>query len=220
MRRIRLLFTKTGRAKYISHLDLMRTFQRVFLRAGIRLRHTEGFNPHPYMVFALPLPVGCESICELLDFDLPDDTDLDTLPQLLNGTMPEGIAALKAYEPNTKFTDIAFLEIEGVLVYDDGASDSLPESLTSLFQGKELIIPKKTKKGIADTDILPSVSEIAFTVGRRDEIHLKAVITAQNPSLNPDYLIAAVGAHLPACMPQFASFKRLEVLDRTKNVFR
>ncbi len=71
MRRTRLLFSKTGRARYISHLDLMRTFQRVFLRAGIRLRHTEGFNPHPYMVFALPLPVGCESDCELLDFDLP-----------------------------------------------------------------------------------------------------------------------------------------------------
>lgn len=198
----------------------MRTFQRVFLRAGIRLRHTEGFNPHPYMVFALPLPVGCESICELLDFDLPDDTDLDNLPELLNRTLPEGITAIKAYEPQTKFADIVFLEIEGVLYYDDGASESLAENLSSLFHEKELVVPKKTKKGTADTDILPCVSEINFAVSHHDAIRMNAVITAQNPSLNPHYLIDAVAVHLPDCMPQYASFKRLEVLGRTKCVFR
>ena len=49
----RLLFSKTGRAKYISHLDLMRTFQRAFARAGIQIKHTEGFNPHPFVSIAL-----------------------------------------------------------------------------------------------------------------------------------------------------------------------
>lgn len=198
----------------------MRTFQRVFLRAGIRLRHTEGFNPHPYMVFALPLPVGCDSICELLDFDLPDEIDLDNLPDLLNRTMPEGIMAEKAYEPQTKFADIAFLKIEGVLDYDNGVSEDLVESLSSLFHEKELVIPKKTKKGIVDTDILPCISEIDFAVCNHDTIRMNAVITAQNPSLNPNYLIDAIGAHLPACMPQYASLIRLEVLNRTKCVFR
>ena len=51
----RLLFTKTGRARYISHLDLMRTFQRAFARARIPIKHTEGFNPHPFVSIALPL---------------------------------------------------------------------------------------------------------------------------------------------------------------------
>ena len=64
----RLLFSKTGRAKYISHLDLMRTFQRAFFRSGIQIRHTEGFNPHPFVSIALPLSVGYSSQCEILEF--------------------------------------------------------------------------------------------------------------------------------------------------------
>ena len=59
----RLLFSKTGRAKYISHLDLMRTFQRAFARAKIAIKHTEGFHPHPFVSIALPLSVGYSSQC-------------------------------------------------------------------------------------------------------------------------------------------------------------
>ena len=59
----RIQFIKTGRARYISHLDLMRTFQRAFLRAGLHVKHTEGFNPHAYVSIALPLSVGFSSHC-------------------------------------------------------------------------------------------------------------------------------------------------------------
>ena len=53
----RILFTKSGTAKYISHLDLMHTMERAFLRAGITIRHTAGFHPHPYVSIPLPLPL-------------------------------------------------------------------------------------------------------------------------------------------------------------------
>ena len=66
----RLLFEKVGRSVWISHLDLMRLFQRAFKRAGLKLKHTQGFNPRPSVSIALPLSVGVESECELLDFDL------------------------------------------------------------------------------------------------------------------------------------------------------
>ena len=66
----RLLFEKTGNAIWMSHLDLMRLFQRAFKRAGLPLTHTQGFNPRPSVSIALPLSVGVESVCELLDFDL------------------------------------------------------------------------------------------------------------------------------------------------------
>ena len=70
----RLLFSKTGRAKYISHLDLMRTFQRAFARAKIAIKHTEGFHPHPFVSIALPLSVGYSSQCEILEFGLLEGT--------------------------------------------------------------------------------------------------------------------------------------------------
>ena len=60
MDKMRLRFEKTGRAIYISHLDMMRTMQRVFARAGLELKYSEGFNPHPQISIALPLSVGTE----------------------------------------------------------------------------------------------------------------------------------------------------------------
>ena len=64
---IRFEFTKKDGLKYISHLDLQRAVSRIIKRSGIPIRYTEGFNPHQKMVFALPLSVGSESECELLD---------------------------------------------------------------------------------------------------------------------------------------------------------
>jgi radical SAM-linked protein len=220
MLRTRLLFSKTGRARYISHLDLMRTFQRVFVRAGVRLRHTEGFNPHPYMNFALPLSVGIESSCELLDFDLEDDWDLTALPELLNKTMPEGIKAIKAYRPDSKFTEIKWLEIEGHLVYDKGAGPDTVSALEALFGREELVISKKTKKGCTDTDIKPSIFRLSVSKKSADELRMNAVISAQNPSLNPDHLIAAIHSLLPTAAPDFAAFCRTELYDGSHQIYR
>ena len=89
MEDLRLRFTKTGRAVYISHLDLMRTVQRSFVRAGLRLKHSEGFNPHPQLVFALPLSVGMASECELLDFKLDELACVSEIPYLLNRALPD-----------------------------------------------------------------------------------------------------------------------------------
>jgi len=97
----------------------MRTVQRVFARAGVGIRHTEGFNPHAYVSVALPLSVGVESVCELLDFEVVDGTPLATLPELLNANLPEGIAVLDAYEAETKLKDIAFLRVRGTFTYDN-----------------------------------------------------------------------------------------------------
>ena len=98
MDKLRLKFSKTGRAVYISHLDLMRTMQRVFSRAGVPLKYSEGFNPHAKISIILPLTVGTASLCEYMDFALAEDRDLAALPETLNAYMPEGIRALEAYE--------------------------------------------------------------------------------------------------------------------------
>ena len=98
MAKLRLQFRKEGRAVYISHLDLLRTFQRVFLREGLVLRHSQGFHPHPLLSFALPLPVGQASDCELLDFETDGQLELAGLPENLNRYMPEGIVAVDCWE--------------------------------------------------------------------------------------------------------------------------
>ena len=74
MRCVRIWFAKEGKVKYISHLDVMRCMSRAVRRARLPLWYTEGFNPHPQLVFALPLSVGMASECELLDFKLDEFT--------------------------------------------------------------------------------------------------------------------------------------------------
>ena len=99
----RALFEKTGNAVWMSHLDLMRLFQRAFKRAGLRLKHTQGFNPRPSVSIALPMSVGVESACELLDFDLEGQTvSCDEIREKLNTALVEGVRVRDVYEDGGK----------------------------------------------------------------------------------------------------------------------
>lgn len=115
MDKLRLRFKKTGRAIYISHLDLMSTIQRAFSRAELPLKYSEGFNPRPQISIALPLSVGTGSLCEILDFKLKDDTDLEELPARLTAVLPEGIEIIEAYEPTRKASAIKWLEVGALM---------------------------------------------------------------------------------------------------------
>ena len=133
MTKFRLRFSKTGRAVYISHLDLMRTIQRAFLRAGYPLKYSEGFNPHAIISILLPLSVGTASKCELMDFTLAADTDMSSLPEILTQAMPEGITALEAYLVERKGKELKWLEVEGVLEYDNRSESELAVLAEKLY---------------------------------------------------------------------------------------
>jgi len=216
----RLLFRKEGLEKYISHLDLMRTMQRAFVRAEIPIRHSEGFNPHPKMVFALPLSVGCESGCELLDVDLLADPELAVLPERLNCVLPAGIEVESAYVPERKFREIAWLAIHGELIYDTGTAETRGSELESFFRAPSLIIEKKGKRGAVELDIRPGIRELRWKSGGQGQIALDAVLSAQEPAINPDFLIRALQQNAPSLAPDFAAFRRTELFDKDMQVFR
>ena len=123
----RLMFEKCGNAVWISHLDLMRLFQRAFKRAGLPLKHTQGFNPRPSVSIALPLSVGAESKCELLDFEL-DTSELITNAQIvsrLNRTLVAGVKVIDCYDDGGKLRDLAYLHCQLKLEYDNGCDDAI-----------------------------------------------------------------------------------------------
>jgi len=184
---------------YISHLDLMRTMQRAFPRAGVAIRHTEGFNPHAYISVALPLSLGMESGCELLDFEVIDGTPLADLPALLTAKMPEGIAVSEAYEAERKVKDIAWLRLAGVLEYDTLADTSdMAERLAAFFgQGSILATKLTKKKEETQVDIAPLIREISFASDGVHRIRMDAVVAAQNPSLNPSLMLDALRQNAP-----------------------
>lgn len=220
MSKLRLLFEKDGTARYISHLDLMRTFQRLFLRGGMFIKHSKGFHPHPVMSIVLPLPVGQSSCCELLDFETEHEIDLQALPALLNEGCPEGLRVLEAYEAVRPVRELACVAADVSLLYDNGVPDGAAAALTALFARPMLTIQKKTKhKSMTDVDIIPLIREIVFEEGT-EEIAVKMVVSAQNPGLNPGLIGAAIEKELPELAPDFVTVRRTAVLDADGNVFR
>ena len=219
MDKLRLRFEKTGRAVYISHLDLMQTMQRAFFRAGLPLRYSEGFNPHPLISIALPLSVGTASECELMDFRLKEDTDLLTIPARLTAEMPEGIEILEAYEFTRKAAELKWLRVRGVFEYDERDAASLLPALQDFFASDSIVITRKTKRGEGESDIRPAIREISFSSEGNDAV-LEAVISAQEPTLKPELLADALRQLAPALSPDFAKFTRLETYDADMRVFR
>ncbi len=219
MNKLRMRFSKTGRAIYISHLDLMATMQRAFSRAGSRLKYSEGFNPRPQISIALPLSVGTASKCELMDFQLLEEVDITLLKERLNATMPEGIEVLEIYEPKRKFAALKWLSVEGLFEYDERKVDIMTNNLTAFFDRESIVVEKKTKRGFGETDIRSSIKTISFAE-EGDGVRVEALISAQNPTLNPDLLPAALRALAQETAPDFAKFTRLETYDEEMKLFR
>ena len=219
MNKLRMRFSKTGRAIYISHLDLMATMQRAFSRADFPLKYSEGFNPRPQISIALPLSVGCASLCEIMDFQLASEVDITLMRERLNSTMPEGIEVLEIYEPTRKNAELKWLAVEGIFEYDDREVYIIKDRLAAFFARESIVIEKKTKRGCAEADIRPAIREIAFSA-TGEAVALKAVISAQNPTINPELLCAALRALESEIAPDFAKFTRVETYDEKMNVFR
>ena len=217
--KLRLRFSKTGRAVYISHLDLMQTMQRAFSRAGFPLKYSEGFNPHPMISIALPLSVGAASECELMDFRLREETDPSEMPARLTAALPEGVRVLEVYETQRKVAELKWLRVEGRFDYDRGVDEALLEALRAFYAQESIVITKKTKRGVGETDIRPAIRSMELHAAE-DGVKLAALISAQEPTLNPELLAEALRQLDPAIAPDFARFTRIETYDKDMNLFR
>ena len=217
----RLLFEKTGSAVWMSHLDLMRLMQRAFKRAGLPLTHTHGFNPRPSVSIALPLSVGVESVCELLDFDLEGALPpLETIQTRLNAALVPGVAVRQVYMDGRKIRDLALLRCRLGLEYDGGIPAGATDAIATLFARESLMVEKKSKNGILEQDIRPMIREMSVAQTGEKELRVEALITCQNPSLNPMQLYGAIVRYLPEVAPDFCTCRREELYDEKETIFR
>lgn len=161
---IRMFYQKKGRAKYISHLDINRLMQRVLKRAGLPVWYTEGFNPHIYLTFALPLSLGYESEFETMDFRLTKDMDFEEVLEILNRNMPEGITVTKIAEPQRKPTDIAFADYTIRIKAEDCAPDRLSHLFESFYASDRIEVVKKSKRGERMVDLKPDITLMSLSL--------------------------------------------------------
>lgn len=210
----RLAFSKADTAKFISHLDLMRTFQRSFLRADIAVKHTEGFNPHAFVSIPLPLSVGFSSACEVLECQVLN-VPLEEVPARMNAALPAGITVTRCYEAVRPVKELCYVNYIVTLEYETGAPFGAERDIQALLERDSLVMTKRSKKaksGFTEVDLIPLIAR-ASVEERRDTIALDLVLKAQNPGLNPELVVAAVREHCSDASPDFVSIHRRAVLD-------
>lgn len=147
MRSVRIWFKKTDTARYISHLDLTRCLIRAFRRTDIPLWYTEGFNPHPHLVFGLSLPLGVEGLREPLDIRLNnDDYPPSRVIERLNAVTVPGIEFVEIAEPVKKPLEIHSGKYS-VKIPCETEAESLCKKLLNTVKNNAITFEKKTKKG-------------------------------------------------------------------------
>ena len=186
MRSVRIWFTKKDTAKYISHLDLTRCLIRAFRRTDIPLWYTEGFNPHPHLVFGLSLPLGVEGENEILDIRLDDESypDERVISELNRVTVP-GIKFLKIDAPQQKPLFITSGLYEMCLSSNNG--ENINNTILSKIDNGNIIIYKKTKKGeVKEINVSQHLSDFSIINNNEDKLSFSFKLPAGNDfTINP-----------------------------------
>ena len=194
MQSVRIFFEKTGSAKYISHLDLMRCFSRAIKRAGIDISYTEGYNPHPFLTFSLPLSLGTESLCESVDIRTNDEMPFDEIGERLKNALPSGINVTEVCAPLNKADKIEFAEFD--LIFTAENTQKISDEILKCLSADEIFAEKKAKQGkkkvLKQINIKENIKSFSVSV-LNDTVLLNTVLTAGvKCNINPSLLIDSV----------------------------
>ena len=156
----RAFYKKFERAKYISHLDLYRAIQRTFQRANIPVWYTEGYHPHIYLTFPMPIFLGCEGVEESFDFRTTVDCPPAQLMDQLNAAFPEGIWVTAIQAPVHKAAEITKADYTLLFTADGVDNPSLLARWNGFLQQERIPATKHTKKGPKEIDLKPMIYSI------------------------------------------------------------
>lgn len=205
---VRVFFSKTGLARYISHLDMQRAVRRALERSGLEIGRTEGFNPHPKMVFSMPLSMYQESLCEFLDISVGGDVSYDGITERLAAVFPPGFEVLRAAAPVMAAKSIKYAAYRIIMDTDMSAAEA-----RKILSGP-MPVEKRGKGGTKIVDIAPMIKSASVTAGAGTLV-IDAVVNASGESyLNPAYIVSFLA---PGCA--FSRVTRLSFLDADRRAF-
>lgn len=216
MKNVRIFYTKLDRMRFISHLDMTRFMTRMLRKANLPIWYTEGFHPHAYITFALPLSLGFESSYEIMDIRLEDDNyPIDEICTRLNAVFPEYVRAFAASEPVLKAGKVSFAKFE--ITFSDGGNVITP--LKEFLAQSSIICTKKTKSGAEkEIDLIPKIKEFSLDVKDGNTVLNIILPAGSNDNINPELLTSAYFENAA----EYYSFStiRTAILDENLNLFR
>ena len=183
---VRVIFKKTGAAMWFSHLDLARSMSRALRRSKLELWMSQGFTPRPHIVFTPPLSLGYSSECEIMDFRLTPDAELDK--SALMDCFPPALMAVDVYTPTTKIKDIGFAKYQIKINTTKTKAEVL-----DMFS-KPVMMVKKTKRSESEVDITEFIRSFDVTECENGLCINAVLCCSQDKTLNPSYILSALGA--------------------------
>ena len=221
---LRIKFKKVGTLQYISHLDLVRTMHKIIVRSKLPIWYTEGFNPKPKMVFAAPLSIGSESMCEFMDIRLIEKMDQVKAKELLNKNMTDEMQVLDVYYPERKFNELRWFSYE-IKIDTLNPTENLAAEIENFLQGNAVLAEKKSKSGeMVKVDIRPLIKSVESRFDGKI-ITIKALLSAdQSAFLNPELVIKSLKERFGILssanlMSEHYSIMRCEAYDSSMNIF-
>ena len=220
-------FTKEANIKFISHLDLMRTLQRVIRRANLPMEYSKGFNPHMAMSIAQPLSVGVYSDAEYMDIVLVEELDEKEIIEKLNAKTASGIKFLEARKVITKegekklpqamaLIDAARFTVK--MLCED--SKVVEEKLKTLEENKEWITIKKSKKGEKEVNLRTMIKEMKYWTNENELVLNILISSGSREHLSPDLVASYIKSNIPEIVEDaFIDIKREEMYVCSNNKY-
>lgn len=219
MKSVRIWFKKDFECRYISHLDLNRCMLRALHKSKLPVWHTEGFNPHPFATFPLPLSLGFRGVNECMDVKLEDDNySFEEIIKKLNECLPRGIQVFDVTEPVMKAGKIAFAEFSIKLSSESTNTTVIAEKLTKFLTLDKIEIEKRSKKGLKTVDIKQGIKSYKIEE-KFDFVLLDVILSAgSSDNVNPNLLIFAFENY--SALTVDADITRIDLYNSDMELFR
>lgn len=221
---LRIKYKKLNNMKFLSHLELIKTMERVFRRMALPMKFSQGFSPKPKISYAAPLPVGVESDCEYLDVELIEKVDIKALLADQGKFLPHGIVFVdakyfgKVNSLMSVVTDSAYaVKIQTVEAMTKADLQVKLDHFTAL---EEIVYEKlNKKKQLKVVNIKPLIQNITLLTVDADQVILKVLLTTgSNGNLKPEKLTELFCKYEAVEMVAGKDrYKRIELFSRNKS---
>ena len=213
MYKIRICFSKTGCSKFVSHLDLMKTLQRTFRRGGIDISYSQGFNPHPIMSIAHPLPLGVEGLNEYMDISVDSKPNFEELKIKMNNALPQDIRVNSISEVNRPLNVLVRAEYSAIINLVQEV-ENLEQEINHFLALNEIVVEKKTKRGLSDTDIKPMIFDVEIAQIQEREVKLNFILANGEPAnLKAVTFLEAMEKYIEGFKVEYSSIVRKNLYD-------
>lgn len=211
VQKLRIRYAKRGRARFTSHRDFGRAFERALRRAEIPMAYSSGFNPHPRISFANAAPTGAATEAEYLEIGLAAKCDPERVREALDAALPPGLDVLTVVEAGTGALSDRLTGSRWRIGWPDATAEQLGRAVVALLASDEVLVERLTKNGIRSFDARAAVVELTV---HPDGLELLTRHTV--PLVRPDDVVQALGLVLPELVvPAGVLFTRLEQGDLT-----